>query len=171
MANVTSTGVVKIPLTQGLVALVDQADAQILNQFKWCATRRGATWYAVRGTYLPDGRRTLMYMHTAITGYHRTDHVNGDGLDNRRCNLRAVTQAENMKNTRRPSNNSSGFKGVCWDRKRRIWRAYIKVSGHQRHLGYFPNPIDAAIAYDRAARRDFGEYAAVNFPDPGERAA
>lgn len=171
MSNSTSSTWVEIPLTKGLATKVDIEDAAVLRKFKWCASIRANTAYVVRGTYTPDGRRTLMYMHKFITGYSMTDHINGDGLDNRRCNLREASQAENNFNTCRRSDNSSGYKGVSWDAKGHRWRAYIRLDGHQRHIGYFPNSIDAAVAYDRAARRVFGEYATLNFPEPGERAA
>jgi hypothetical protein len=99
------------------------------------------------------------------------DHINGDGLDNRRMNLRASSRAENMRNTRKPRNNTSGFKGVCWDRDHARWRSYIQINGRLLYLGLFDDLEVAARAYDTAARAHFGAFAALNFPAEGERAA
>ncbi len=171
MSNSTSSDWVEIQLTQGLFAKVDAEDAVSVGAFKWRSTIRATGAYAVRAVRTSDGRRTCMYMHKFITGYAITDHINGDGLDNRRCNLREATRSENMHNMRRPSDNVSGYKGVCWDRRTSSWKSYIRFNGRYKQLGRFPNPIDAAVAYDMAARKTFGEYAALNFPGVGERAA
>src|SRR5690242_17796567 len=89
------------------------------------------------------------------------DRINGDGLDNRRENLRLCTRDENMMNRRKNSNNSSGYKGV--DRNKGKWRAYIQVDKKWIHLGYFSTAEQAAHAYDNAAKKYFGEFANTNF--------
>ena len=92
-----------------------------------------------------------------------TDHINGNGLDNRRCNLRICTHAENISNQRKYSNTMlSKFKGVSWDKSRNRWIVYIGVHPKRIFLGRFKTEIDAAIAYDNAARKYFGEFACTN---------
>lgn len=90
---------------------------------------------------------------------HLLDHANGRPDDNRIANLRPATMAQNMQNSRRFSTNSSGFKGVCFCRQTRRWRAHIVVAGHYIHLGRFPSPEEAHAAYVAAAIKHFGEFA------------
>ena len=97
------------------------------------------------------------------------DHINGDHLDNRKCNLRIATVKENSRNAGIRNDNTSGFKGVSFFRRRGKYRAYINIDQKQKHLGYFDDPEEAARAYDEAARSYFGEFACVNFPLPGEQ--
>lgn len=154
-----------IPLSGGLVAVVDVADsARVLAAGRWHVRRHGKTAYAQRHISLPDGRRTTQQMHNFITGVIGVDHVNGNGLDNRRLNLRITTQAQNCANTRRRSNNKSGFKGVSWRASSDAWVAQIKQDGKSHHLGLFGDREEAARAYDRAAIELFGQYARLNFP-------
>lgn len=162
---------VSIPLTQGQTALIDEADADLVRQFRWRAFRCGHTWYAIRDVRLETGRRSVQQMHTFITGFAVTDHINGNGLDNRRANLRDATQAQNCRNTRKRSGSSSRFKGVAWFRRTRRWAAQIQHEGKIISLGYHASEEGAALAYDAAARAYFGEFAALNFPRPGEVSA
>jgi hypothetical protein len=109
-------------------------------------------------------------MHHFLTEWPRVDHANGDGLDNRRANLRPASQLLNARNLRKRQGTSSRFKGVCRLPDGR-WQANIRINGHSRHLGWFVDEEAAAGAYDNAARELFGEFAAVNFPQLGERGA
>jgi hypothetical protein len=94
------------------------------------------------------------------------DHVNGDGLDNRRSNLRVCTHAENARNqSSRTRMSTSRFRGVVWAKDRRKWRAMIGDNGRTVHLGNFTDEIEAAQAYDRAAREMYGAFARLNFPE------
>lgn len=163
---------VEVLLTQGYVAIVDAADAERVLAHRWRAKVSGRTVYAQRGVQRSDGTWRQQSLHSFLTGYARTDHRNGDGLDNRRSNLREATAGENGRNRRIDRDNTSGFKGVCWHKRDRRWQASIRVGGRSpRHLGYFPTPEEAARAYDAAARELHGEFATLNFPSVGERAA
>lgn len=157
----------RIPLTRGLVALVDDEDAPlILGMGKWHAgISGGGRVYARKALPSNGGPKKLVFLHTVLTGFLGVDHINGDSLDNRRANLRPATPLENMRNARRRSDNTSGYKGVSWDGERSAWAAYIRVIGHRHFLGRYADPVSAARAYDDAARQHFGEFARVNFPE------
>lgn len=162
----------EIPLSQGLVALVDGEDyEQVMAAGRWFAQRNRGTFYARRNIQLPDRTRTMLNLHTFLTGWSYVDHHNGNGLDNRRVNLRPATHAENNRNQRLRRDNGSGFKGVTWYKATRRWQAQIRHGGQRRHLGYHGTSEDAARAYDAAAREFHGEFARLNFPINGERSA
>ncbi len=156
----------EIPLTKGKVALVDDEDYDHLMQWKW----HYCGGYAMRKE---RGRRSdphpTILMHRAILTTPSgmlTDHINLNKLDNRRCNLRICTAAQNNYN-RTPYHTrtaTSRFKGVRFDRRLNKWQAFIVLQkGKQTHLGYFIDEINAAEAYDSAARSHFGEFARPNF--------
>jgi len=153
-----------VPLTKGLHAIVDDADFEKVTAIgSWCAsiTPKGA--YALRGIAKPDGSRTTIRLHNLLTGLRFVDHINGDGLDNRRANLRPSDHVTNGRNAGKKSNNTSGFKGVTWDRRAGKWLAQIQSEGRHHHLGHFIDARDAAVAYDAAALRLHGEFARTNF--------
>lgn len=170
---------VEIPLTRGFVALVDDGDAARVMPYRWIALKGPRTWYA--WAQIPSrGRSGAILMHSLLTGWPRVDHANGDGLDNRRQNLRQATQQQNMRNSRKYRGGSSRYKGVCWKIRNQRWLAQIYVSEQDAsgvptkrklHLGTFTDQETAARAYDAAAREHFGEFACLNFPLPGERGA
>lgn len=164
--------VVEVPISKGYVAIVDAADAESVLRYKWSAKESRQTVYARRTVHRSDGTCGTEALHTFLTGYALTDHRNGNGLDNRRCNLREATPGENGQNCRKRPHNTSGFKGVTWHKRRRKWMAQIKPGDRSnRFLGYFATAEEAAHVYDAAARELHGEYATVNFPAAGERAA
>lgn len=151
-----------IPLTQGKYAIVDDEDYLYLSQFNWCYSQGRAG----RMGRNKSGKRKLLLMHRVImntpTGLE-TDHINGDSLDNRRCNLRICTKSQNNMN-RRPNKGkmSSQYKGVCWRNHAKKWKAYIKLKGKQIHLGYYASEHKAARVYNEAANVLFGEFARLN---------
>ena len=112
----------------------------------------------------------MLRMHKLITGYEQTDHINHDGLNNQRSNLRLATHAQNQRNQRPYLGRTSPYKGVHWFPSREKWRAQIVIANHERHIGLFGAEEDAARAYDAAAREHFGEYACLNFPDERQAA-
>lgn len=153
-----------IPLTQGQVAIVDDEDYERVARFTWCLHRSGnGKLYAGRITRV-RGRRRKVKLHRYLLRCRPGqlgDHRNGDGLDNRRRNLRRATHAQNNQNKKGWS--AFGLKGVSrWPNGR--WRARIGYHGRQRWLGMFDDRTEAAKAYDRAARKMFGEFARLNFP-------
>lgn len=158
----------EIPLSRGLVALVDDDDYdRVAAVGKWYANPSDRTFYARKNFYIGGGRRAPRYrslkMHTLITGLALVDHANNNGLDNRKANLRPATQQQNSRNRQLRSDNSTGYKGVSFSRERNDWTACI-FDGRTIHLGRHPNPIAAARAYDAAALDLFGEFARLNFP-------
>lgn len=148
----------QIPLSQGKFATVDDVDYDWLAKHKWTYDTKG---YAMRRS-----ANVTIYMHRVVlnaSGPVMVDHVNGDGLDNQRENLRIVTAAQNNYNRhpeKRPK--TSSYKGVSLNRKSNRWQAHIKKGEQRRYLGLYDSEQDAARAYNAAARHYFGEHAFVN---------
>ena len=163
----------EIPLTgrhaRGKVALVDDEDYPLLSCFSWSAYDKGSDgkyWYARGWDRLVESRRRVD-MHRLVMGFPRgleIDHRNGNGLDNRKDNLRVATAAQNQAN-QRSRRGASKYKGV--HKSEKGWRA--RLSFHQRKisLGYFDTEEEAARAYDETAKLLWGDFAKVNFPVEG----
>lgn len=158
---------VTIPVSGGETT-IDTDD--ILNVYQAGPWRMNSTrGYVVRDAWdFEKHRRVTQALHTFLTGWDYVDHANGNTADNRRSNLRNATASKNMGNTKMPSNNTSGFKGVTTVRSGR-WAANITCEGKTHYLGTFDTPEEAGRAYDDAAVYYFGEYAALNFPRDGYR--
>lgn len=155
----------QILLTRWKIALVDNDDYDWLSEWTWAAYLNSGKWYACQSK--KNYSRVTVPMHRVIMDAPKgmvVDHINGDGLDNRRANLRICTTAENMRNRGLPSNNTSGYKGVFIQKNGKS-NAHIQLNRKLIHLGMFNNPVDAAHAYDEAAKRLFGEFANLNFPN------
>lgn len=152
----------KIKLTQNKYALIDNSYFEYLNQWKWYVAHNKRNYYAVR----MDNDRKIIGMHRLILDTLNTkkliDHINGNGLDNRRKNLRVCSNQENLRNGRLRVNNKSGYKGVSWEKDRKSWMSYIYIDGKRKRLGRFKNKIMAAKVYDTNAIKYFGEFAQVN---------
>lgn len=161
---------IEINLTQGKVALIDDADWDLVSGFKWCAWKgpRNNTWYAVTDGMRCDGSIGRIYMHRLILGLTDTkiqsDHRDGNGLNNRRENLRACSDGQNKRNRCVQANNTSGFKGVSWHKQREKWRAVIEINYKQKHLGLFTTPEAAHAAYCAAASELHGDFANYGIP-------
>ena len=156
----------KIPLTQGMFALVDDEDFKELSKHKWHIRKKKYTFYA-RARIEIDGNRKLVYMHRIIMDApkdRQIDHKNGDGLDNQRSNLRFCTNGQNQHN-RRKGKGTSKYKGVHWLKDNKRWRASIGFNKKLINLGCYDNETDAAKAYDRKALELFGEFARTNFKE------
>ena len=153
----------RIPLTRGLFALVDDADFEWLNQWKWHAQKYSRKCYAVR--HDPADHAKVIIMHRLIMDAPdglQVDHINHDGVDNRRSNLRLCTRSQNAMNERPQRNRSSRFRGVSLFKRNGKWRARIRVSGELLWLGNWELEKDAARAYNEAAKKHFGEFAFLN---------
>ncbi len=159
----------RIPLTQGKYAIVDPEDFERLNKHKWYAVNMKHTFYAQRGISMSD-KRVLIMMHREILKVPDgmfVDHINHNGLDNRKANLRPATRAENSRNRRkfRKRKCYSRFKGVCWHKNKEKWLAQIWFNRKAMYIGYFNDEIQAAKAYDKAAKKYHVEFAVLNFGD------
>lgn len=159
-----------IPLTLGQVAIVDAADYEWLSQWNWFAVwmPNANTYYADRhAPKQPDGKRPHILMHRFILGDppgRVVDHLDHNGLNCRRNNIRVATSSQNNQNTRKYRSNPNGLKGVTYHTDRRAekaWRASIRVHGKLKHLGGFPTKELAAEAYRAAAIQYFGEFAHI----------
>lgn len=156
----------EIPLTQDRVAIIDDIDEERVCDGSWHILTTNGLEYAVGRVANNEGERIRTYMHRLILDAPRgvsVDHINGNGLDNRRCNLRFATVNQNQFNRRPNSGCSSQYKGVYWDKSKNRWRAYIKKNHKRFYLGVYTDELQAARAYDEAARELFGKYARPNF--------
>jgi hypothetical protein len=159
----------EIELTRGKVALVDDADYPWVSNWKWYAADIQGRTYAVRGEWNPVRHvARVVYMHRLIMRAAKgqvVDHINHDGLDNRRENLRLCSQAENARNRRKAKGCSSRFLGVTFigDRKQNdSWKAQIMANHETVFLGNFHSEEEAALAYNEAAQRLHGAFATLN---------
>ncbi len=151
----------KITLTQGKFAKVDDSDYEFLNKWKWCANKLGNSYYAVRNSPVVNGKKNTILMHRVIMDNSvgkEIDHIDSDGLNNQRKNLRVCTHSENLKNRKKTKNNKSGFKGVSWYTRIGKWAAFIGVNGKNIGLGYFSDKEDAYIAYCKACEKYHGKF-------------
>jgi hypothetical protein len=153
----------EIQLTKGLVTLVDDEDFERLNKYNWSILKKREKLYAHR----KENKKTIT-LHRFILNAEKeilVDHINGNCLDNRRCNLRLCDNKQNIRNSKKRSNLSSKYKGVSWQKDRIKWSAQISVNSKRISLGRCSDEIEAAKKYDKAARFYFGEFASLNFPD------
>lgn len=163
----------EIPLTKGYVALVDDEDFERVNAFKWTTYLRkrvdgSVIVYGYRLTPRDEnGSRRSIYLHRFILSAPDgvdVDHINGDGLNCTRSNMRIATRSQNLGNQRAKGTNTSGFKGVRRHKGR--WMAQIGHDWQKHYLGRYDDPAFAAAVYDAAARHFFGPFALTNFPEP-----
>lgn len=160
-----------IPLTHGYYAIVDAEDYEKLSQYKWAAlfNSQGNIIYAARSAFREENgkrKRCTILMHREIMNPPDgmvIDHINGNGLNNRRCNMRTCTQAQNICNCRPRTDGKSQFIGVYPHKDR--WRAKITCKGQTHFLGTFDDEVKAARARDGKAIELFGEFARLNFPE------
>lgn len=159
----------EIKLNHGKVTLVDDEDYERVSALKWFARYWDGRWYVYRCVWR-DGRSRTVHLHRFILNPPddvEVDHRFGDGLDNRRANLRTATRSQNACNRPKHSNNTSGFKGVVRLPSGR-WAAQIGVRRQHFHLGVFTSAEEAARAYDQKATELHGEFARLNFPSQPE---
>lgn len=161
----------KIPLSKGLLAVVDADDFEWLSRWRWHAVSgrgRPGLWYAARWAKKSEGGpRRYVWMHRVVAGIalgEFTDHIDGDGLNNTRANLRRATMSQNGRGARGwAPRKTSMYRGVSWSRTRNKWCAYATIDGKSVNLGRFESEELAAMAYDRAVNENYGEFATLNF--------
>lgn len=151
-----------IALTQGRFAMVDDGDYEKLNQFRWYANYQHNNWYAIRR----DGKEKIK-MHRAIMDCKKgdgkiLDHIDHNGLNCQRNNMRFCTSSGNAKNVSKQKNKSSKYLGVYLCRRNKNWKAAIRNNRNRIHLGVFQTEADAAKAYNKAAKIYHGEFANLN---------
>lgn len=161
----------KILISQKHVVLVDDIDYLMISKYKWTVKQKpNKRYYALRSSQKSDNlsiwQKTTISMHQQILNFPKKqiDHINHNGLDNRRSNLRICDQTQNNANSRLPITNTSGYRGICFCKQTRQFMAQINYHKHRIYLGRFNDPIDAAKAYDQKAIELFKEFASLNFP-------
>lgn len=164
----------RIPLTKGQYAIVDPEDYERLAQHKWHASSERRTFYASRAVRGKDGKYHHLGMHREVLPVAQglfVDHINHNGWDNRKANLRLATRTQNVRNSVKRTREGwvSQYKGIAWRSKSQLWEALICVNYDHIFLGSFRTEIEAARAYDRAALRYHGEFASLNFPRTRDR--
>jgi len=150
----------KIKLTQNKYTLVDNEDFEVFNKYTWCAVKDGNTFYAQKTTSKKDGSTTTVRLHREIMKPPKElmiDHIDRDGLNNRRSNLRFCTNTQNQMNSCKNKNNTSGFKGVYIDKGK--FRSRISFNGRRIHLGFFDTREKAGEAYQDACVEFYGKFA------------
>lgn len=161
-----------IALTQGKEAIIDVADLETVLQYRWCAHMIRGTFYASSRPPALDLKYITMHRHLLGFPDSDVDHIDGDGLNNTRGNLRACSRRQNTYNSKKRATNRSGFKGVCFDKARSRWMVQIKdKEGRNLNLGRFETAVEAAHFYDSAAKQYYGEFARLNFPEERSLAA
>lgn len=154
----------RIPLTQGLFAIVDDEDFEWLNQWKWSAFKSRYSYYAQRNQGPRKKQKTIL-MHRQILNAQKgqiTDHKEHNGLDNRKENIRICTPRQNSQNSRKMKKGSSIYKGVIFHIHKKKWMAQIYHKGINKYLGYFDSEIKAAKVYNKMAKELFGKFACLN---------
>ncbi len=159
----------KIHLGEDLFAIVDPPVFYQINRFNWVPRRSRYGFYALRFTNEPGKPVRFSSMHREIMGFpegYLVDHKNNNKLDNRIANLRLATRSQNVMNTlKRRTNTTSKYRGVCWRKDMGKWQSKIYFQNKRILLGYFDSEIEAAKAYDAAAKRYHKEFACLNFPE------
>ena len=152
------------------VTLIDDSDYLAASNHKWYCARNCQTYY-VTASNLVNGKRIMLHRYLlGVTDKKvQIDHINGNGLDNRRMNLRLCSTSENHANQFHIYGKSSKFKGVHWSKQKKKWSAVVckKIDGKKKkfYFGFHTNEIDAAFAYDAGAKQLFGVFARTNFGD------
>lgn len=158
--------------TKGKTVMVDDDDFEELSKNRWSASCFGGCWYVMRGVLIgredtpkgPKKKYRTILMHRQLLGFPEgdVDHIDHNGLNNQRSNLRVCTRTENMRNATKRKKATSIYKGVHWNKQHSKWACGIVVDGKLKSLGLFSDEKSAGLAYDKAAIAFFGDFAATN---------
>ena len=150
----------KVQLTQNKFTIVDDGDYEYLNKYNWYVAKSKYSYYAAFDRRNKKINKTI-YLHRIIMNCPDgkfIDHINGNGLDNRKENLRICNKSQNSGNSKLRTDNTSGIKGVSWDKRNKKWVVRIKMDGKHKFLGYFSNKYYAKNVYEKVAKGYFGEF-------------
>lgn len=164
--RVIGPSIAYVPLTQGLFAMIDIEDADVVGRYNWRAAYRdrGRCFYAVRSQKREGKPHIEQSMHVFLLGYVgglQVDHIHGKTLDNRRSQLRRATKSQQKMNSGMYASNTTGIKGIYWRERDQQWSASISVRCHLMHLGQYDLREDAIAAREAAEKKYFGEFARV----------
>lgn len=161
----------EIPLTQGKFAIVDEDDYEWLSQYKWYAykDKKSKTYYARRNIWTGKKKQTAIQMHRMVMGCSpkdgkTVDHINFDGLDNRKVNLQAVPRQINIHRRLRQKNNHTGYIGIQWKKKKKWWEAWVTLDKKKTYCGHSKDPREAAGKRDKVVAEYYEKNAILNFP-------
>ena len=158
-----------VTLTKGYTAVIDAEDVYLVDKWNWCAHVEGVNSngqhrnvYAVRGVRCENGKTKIVRLHCELMkSNYQVDHIDGNGLNCKKENLREATPNQNMMNSRKRIDNSSGHKGVSWSKSAGKWEAYIRNGGKKLYLGIFEDINEASKAYVIASQKYHKEYGRV----------
>jgi hypothetical protein len=162
----------RIKLTRGKYAIVDVEDFERLNKYKWHCAHYDYAKRAISKKFGKGKRQVEVYMHKVVCPVPAgmiVDHINRNSLDNRKVNLRAATQKQNVWNRKFiRKGGKTRYNGIRWDKNREKWQVRLVVNGRRESFGYYADEIEAAKAYDQVAKKYRGEYAFLNFPEDSD---
>lgn len=160
---------ITMELTKGKFCLIDQESVDIISEHNWhCTALHGSSLYYAATNVRKGDRQKQVLMHRLIMGCRagqEVDHIDGNGLNNQRSNLRLATHQQNLFNQKKRAGGTSSYKGVSWCKRSEKWLSQIMINKKTKFLGYFADELSAAVAYDTAAIALFGEFARKNFSD------
>lgn len=156
----------EISLKNGRIAIIDDEDYEIVSQYRWYLLKGKNTEYACHKKTENAISLPTILMHRLVMNAPKgsqIDHINGDGLDNRKCNLRFCSHQENSRNSPKNWRGTSKYKGVGLCKRRKKWRARIKLNNKQVEIGCYNTEIEAATAYNMVALANFRQFARLNY--------
>jgi hypothetical protein len=160
-----------VPLSCSAEAVIDADDVPLVSHRNWFRSggHEGRTYYAQTYVSIGGGKTVPVSMHRVLLAPPddlQIDHINGNGLDNRRSNLRLASMSQNLANRPGIKVGKSGYRGVWYDAKRKKYCAFARINGVNKMIGRFTTAVDAAVARDRVAKQQYGEFAVLNFERP-----
>jgi len=147
------------------IILIDDEDYELIKDYTWCVVKDSNTFYSLTHIKTNKYKKKNIFLHRLIMNLKKgeiCDHINGNGLDNRKSNLRLCSYQQNNMNRKSWKNSTSKFKGISWNKLAKKWKVTIGKDKKNIHLGYYENEFDAALVYNGAAKYLHGEFAKLN---------